>query len=294
MQHFSTDDGPGIRTTVFLKGCPLRCLWCANPESQQPYPQVAYRMALCIGCSTCIDACSNGAISRQEGATITINRDCCVNCGACALACPSGALFLYGETRTVSDVFEEVRRDSTYYEESGGGVTASGGECMQQVGFVEDLFSLCRDAGIHTALDTCGYFQTQDIDRIMGCTDLVLFDVKAIDSATHKRLTGVGNELILRNLEYMLECGMAVRIRVPIIPGLNDSDEPLGALADYIASLDSGLPVDVLPYHEYGFAKYGLLEMSYALKSVTPADETERNRYACIFDARKLEVTVRK
>lgn len=293
VQHFSTDDGPGIRTTVFLKGCPLRCLWCANPESQAYEPQLAHRDATCIACKACISVCPRGALS-QQGSEIVIDRSSCTTCGACVMACPSGAMFLYGEERSAKDVFEEVLRDKTYYETSGGGVTASGGECMGQPAFVAELFGLCKDAGICTALDTCGFISRDALDMVRDQTDLVLFDIKAIDGQLHEQGTSVSNRRILNNFDSMLELGMNVVVRVPVIPGWNDSNKELGAIADFVVARDPSLHVDVLPYHKYGIGKYELLGMPYRLEGAEPVGKEERERYARVFESRGLDVSVRE
>lgn len=293
VQHFSTDDGPGIRTTVFLKGCPLRCLWCSNPESQSSSPQLAHREATCIRCQACIAACQQEALSYRDG-FINIERAKCVACGSCVRECPSGAMFMYGEQRAATDVFEEVARDNTYYKTSGGGVTASGGECMMQPDFVSELFGLCKDAGISTALDTCGYFPEQYLDLVANRSDLVLFDIKTIDPKLHKSCTGLDNKVILNNFDRMLELGMELVARVPVIPGWNDSDEQLGRIADFVASRDKAIHIDVLPYHKYGLRKYELLGMPYHLNNLEPVGERERVHYEQVFSARGLDVSVRK
>lgn len=291
IQHFSTEDGPGIRTTVFLKGCPLRCPWCANPESQAPFPQLGHRAAKCIKCGTCIRSCPAGALHVADG-QVRIRRELCRSCGTCVRLCPSGAMFFYGEEKTVEQVFDEVSRDAGYYEQSGGGVTVSGGECMTQPQFVSDLFRRCKEAGFHTALDTCGYFDEQALYSVWDYVDLVLFDLKLMDSQRHRQYTGVDNVIIQDNLKRMLAKGMNVVIRVPVIPGINDREGDLEAIADFVFKLDSSLHVDLLPYHRYGLGKYRILDMEYQLNDINPPDDAAKLAYEQIFRAYGLSCTV--
>ncbi|MBO4862131.1 MAG: glycyl-radical enzyme activating protein [Firmicutes bacterium] len=282
IQHFSTEDGPGVRTTVFLKGCPLRCLWCANPESQKAVRQLANRSALCIKCGCCIKNCPNEALSVKDGA-ISIDRGKCVSCGTCVNVCPSRAMFFYGEEKTVDQVFEEVMRDKGFYESSGGGVTCSGGECMMQADFVGELFRRCKERGIHTTLDTCGHFPSEGLEKVLPHTDLVLYDIKHMDSGKHREFTGVGNELILQNLKLILDASIKVFIRVPVIPSYNDSVESLMAIAGFIKELDPSLHVDLLPYHRFGLAKYKMLDMPYLPEDVSSPTEEQKESYKRIF-----------
>ncbi len=283
LQHFSTDDGPGIRSTVFLKGCPLKCQWCANPESQSPQRQLAHRSAVCIGCGMCMASCPQGALSPGEKGMV-IDRTKCVGCGSCVKMCPTGAMFFYGRDISVEEAFAEVRKDKSYYEHSGGGVTTGGGECMMQPEFVAELFKLCRAEGIHTALDTCGYFPEESLPLVWDYTDLVLFDLKLMNKAKHMEYIGTDNELIHRNLEAMINKGMTVFIRVPVIPGVNDSEEELEAIAKYVAELDKNLHVDILPYHRFGERKYEMLGMEYKLKGTVSPDDEKKASYGAIFE----------
>lgn len=291
IQHFSTEDGPGIRTTVFFKGCPLRCLWCSNPESQLSRPQLANRQAKCVRCGSCIKACQNGAIKAEKGC-VSIDRKLCSGCGSCVKACPAGAMFFYGETKSVDEVFKEIMKDAGYYRESGGGITCSGGECMLQADFVAALFEKCREEGIHTAVDTCGEFPTENIKLISGLTDLVLYDLKHMDNERHMEYTGAGNKRILANLNQFVDNGFNVTIRIPVIPGYNDSRENLTAAAEHIAALDKNLPVNLLPYHRFGMAKYRMLNMDYKLENVEKPSSGLMKEYAEIFTDRGLECTV--
>ena len=267
IQHFSTEDGPGVRTTVFLQGCPLRCAWCANPES----PRDALRV--------------------RDG-KIKIDRARCVACGRCTEVCPSHAMFFYGERKDVDDVFAEVLRDRGYYETSGGGVTCSGGECMMQPDFVAALFRRCKAEGIHTALDTCGQFAPEHIETVLPLTDLVLYDIKTTDSERHRRFTGVGNELILANLRRILAYPATVVIRVPVIPGWNDAPEDLRATAEFVKALDAGLHVDLLPFHRFGCGKYEMLDMPYATGDLAAPTAEMKAAYLKIFTDAGLDCAV--
>lgn len=291
IQHFSTEDGPGIRTTVFLKGCPLNCLWCANPESKKHFRQLAHRSSVCIHCGCCIKACPVGALDVAEG-RIRINRETCRSCGTCVKTCPARAMFFYGEEKTVEEVFCELKKDVGYYQRSGGGITVSGGECMLQPEFTSQLLERCREEKIHTVLDTCGYFDGVWLDRIKECVDLVFFDIKLVDPQLHRQYTGVDNALILQNLKEMLRLQMKVVIRVPAIPGITDTSENLHAIAQLVSSLDRSLHIDVLPYHRYGEGKYEMLNLSYPLKAIVPPDDSEKQRYQQLFESYGLDCTV--
>jgi len=291
IQHFSTEDGPGVRTTVFLQGCPLKCLWCANPESQKAERQLAHRAPICVKCGCCIKSCPNGALSVKNG-EISIDREKCVSCGTCVEACPSHAMFFYGEERTLDSVFSEIMRDKGYYETSGGGITCSGGEAMLQADFVGELFRRCKAEGIHTALDTCGQFPSSNIEKVLPFTDLVLYDIKHMDSKKHLEYTGFGNELILENLRLIHKYPAKIFIRIPVIPGYNDSEDALTAAADHIKDLDPALHVDLLPYHKFGLGKYKMLGMPYELNGVSSPTAVQKESYKRIFISKGLDCTM--
>jgi len=291
IQHFSTEDGPGIRTTVFFQGCPLNCLWCANPESKKYERQLAYRSAICVKCGTCIKTCKQGALSVENKA-IVIDREKCISCGECSNVCPSKALFFYGEQKTVDEVFKEVLKDKGYYESSQGGVTCSGGECMSQYHFVAELFKRCKAENIHTTLDTCGEFSKEALKEVLPYTDLVLFDIKHMDSQKHKELTGVGNELIRENLLNTLKYPVTVYIRIPVIPGYNDSDDNLKATAEFIKRTDPSLHIDLLPYHKFGTSKYKMLNYEYELSEIVPPTDAQKEHYLSIFLSQGLNCTM--
>ena len=236
------EDGPGIRTTVFMKGCPLSCTWCHNPESISPKPQVQWLALQCIGCGLCIDACPEKVLSFSDKPK-AINRKLCRGCGACAEACPSGAMELLGRTWNAQDLVAELEKDKAYYAASGGGVTISGGESTMQKNFVVHVLEGLRRRGIHTAIDTCGVFSQDAANEIMPRTRLVLFDIKLIGPDLHKRYTGTSNECILENLAHtarLLRTHLhpeALWVRTPVIPGATDSDENIAGIGHFLSTL---------------------------------------------------------
>jgi pyruvate formate lyase activating enzyme len=262
VQRFSLHDGPGIRTVVFLKGCPLRCAWCANPESQVPGPQIAWFENLCVSCGRCVEACPRGAI-RMDCSRVRTDRRVCMACGACAAACSRGARRLMGHDMTVDEVMAEVRRDAPFFRRSGGGVTFSGGEPLAQPAFLHECLRRCRRWGYHTAVETCGHVRWGDLREAATLTDLFLYDLKEFDSARHQELTGLGNELILENLQKLLESESQVTVRMPVIPGANDGTESLAALADFVGRHPRILGVELLPYHPLGRHKYEALDIQW-------------------------------
>ena len=261
VQRFSLHDGPGIRTVVFLKGCPLRCAWCANPESQQPGPQIAWFENLCAGCGRCAEACPRGAVRMEEGRPRT-DRRVCAACGACAAACSRGARRLLGREVTVAEVTAEVRRDAPFFRRSGGGVTFSGGEPLAQAAFLLECLRRCRRLGYHTAVETCGQARWDDLREAAALAGLFLYDLKQLDTRRHEQLTGLGNELVLENLGRLLETGAEVVVRVPVVPGANDDRESLAALAAFVARHPRLRRVDLLPCHPLGAHKYAALDLA--------------------------------
>jgi pyruvate formate lyase activating enzyme len=283
IQRYSIEDGPGIRTTVFVKGCPLRCLWCSNPESQKQWPEVEHRDFLCNKCGRCIDVCDAQAISIDDKG-IHINRKKCTNCAKCVEVCIPEALKLMGEEKSVDEVFQEINKDLQYYRTSGGGVTVSGGEPLSQPEFTAELFKRCREAGIHTCLDTCGYAEVESLAKVLPYTCLVLFDLKHIDPVTHRNFTMHSNKPIIRNLKLIAARGVPFIIRVPLIAGFNDSDEALTTIARTIVSTNGAKEINLLPYHKFGMGKYKQLDRRYKLSELERLTDTEMQRVKEIFD----------
>lgn len=298
IQHFSTQDGPGIRTTVFFKGCPLSCLWCSNPESQNANPEIAHRDTLCFGCGDCLKACAPEAItlSNVENGKyeITVDRKKCTDCGACIDVCSAGVLKNYGRSMSVIEVFEEVKRDELYYSNSEGGVTASGGEPLTQADFVYELFRLSRRIGIHTTLDTCGYADTDTVKKVLSETDLVLYDLKIMNPSQHRQYTKRDNEVILRNAETIASMRIPMIIRIPLVPGINDWEENLKETARFVSKLNNNLHVDLLPYHRLGENKYKMLDQRYQLNSVTPPTDDQQRKAIEIFEQYGLDCAIQR
>lgn len=269
IQRFSTEDGPGIRTTIFLKGCPLACLWCSNPESQKTKPELAHSDVLCNRCGHCVTTCSRQAIVVVDNG-VQVNRELCDDCGECVAVCATRALRMMGDVVSVEQVFDEVIKDRSYYRNSRGGVTCSGGEPLQQAEFVAALFQKCQAAGIHTTLDTCGYSTRRSLERVLECTDLFLFDIKMIDDRLHRETTGVSNKLILENARRVAGSGKEMIVRVPLIPDASDTDENIAAIAEFVRTLRAGMMVNVLPYHRFGMNKFDMLDRTYPMGDAKP------------------------
>lgn len=274
IKRFAIHDGPGIRTTVFLKGCPLSCWWCHNPESQSLKPDLLYRRRLCVGCGTCVDACPQEARSLTgEG----VYRDAarCIVCGACAEACPSGALEQVGRRVSVDDVIGEIKRDTPFFDQSGGGVTVSGGEPFSQPRFLVELLERCAQLDIHTTVDTCGFAPPELVRDVAGKTDLFLFDLKYMDPQRHEELTGVDNDVILRNLATLSAMGKEICVRVPVIPAVTDSEDNLDAIGRFVSSLARRPSVTLLPHHKTAMEKYTRFDVDKRLPEGTGSPSRE-------------------
>ncbi|MCW4050682.1 MAG: glycyl-radical enzyme activating protein [Candidatus Bathyarchaeota archaeon] len=274
IKHFAVHDGPGIRTTVFLKGCPLRCLWCHNPESMSPHPQILFTPRRCIACGHCFEACPEKAHELVNDVHV-IHRERCTACGACVEGCYAGAIEMAGRVVTVEEVMEEVLKDRAFYENSRGGVTLSGGEPLAQPEFSLELLRSAKNHGLHTIIDTSGHAPWEQIERILPYTDLILYDLKHMDSKRHKALTGVPNELILDNLRRITETGHPIWIRIPLIPDQNDDDENIHALGNYLSTIKNVERVDILRYHRLAESKYGQTGLEYRLRGMEPPTKEE-------------------
>lgn len=291
IQRFSIQDGPGIRTTVFIKGCPLRCLWCSNPESQKIFPEVGHSNLLCNKCGRCIEVCEVQSISLTEHG-LKINRETCTGCVKCIEVCLPQALRIYGKEMSAEEVFQEILRDRLFYQNSGGGVTASGGEPLSQADFVTELFKRCQDKGIHTCLDTSGYAAPDTWEKVLPYTNLVLFDVKLIVPSIHRKVTGKSNQKILSNLKMVAGSGVPVIIRIPVIPGINDSKESITDIAYYVAGLNNLREVNLLPYHRFGEGKYAMLDRHYRLSDLIPPKSSQLQELINIFKSSGLDCEI--
>lgn len=291
IQTYSIHDGPGIRTTVFIKGCPLKCVWCQNPESQSAAPQLFFNSETCVGCGKCLQVCPEGAIRLDEGRSWT-NRDVCRGAGKCAEVCPNEARNIAGRHVTAGEVFKEVMKDKIFYEKSGGGVTLGGGEPLASPEFTTSLLKLYKKAGIHTALDTCGYAKWEMMKQILQYVDLVLYDLKHMDPAAHQLYTGVSNDLILGNAGRICqELHIPVLARIPVIPGYNDSMNNIKATGRFIAAeMGTSTEVHLLPYHKLGEMKYHRLEKLGNPVSISPPDEKCMMKLKEVFESFGLKV----
>ncbi len=293
IQRYSIDDGPGVRTTVFMKGCPLKCKWCSNPESQSMEKQLRYRFTSCKKCGTCVNVCPNSAITMGEDGII-IDREKCQLCGTCVKKCLLEALTFAGEKITVEKAFKTIRRDKDYYDQGGGGCTCSGGEILMQPDFVAGLFRMCRENGIHTNADTCGLGSREALEKIMEYADMFYYDLKHMDPVEHENGTGVDNKIILENLRIIAERGIPTVIRVPVIPGYNDSDENITALAKTVKETIPYAPINLLPYHKYGASKYKMLGKVYELDDLEPLSQEREDRIVEIIKSFGIECKVSK
>ncbi len=265
IQRNSFVDGPGIRTTVFFKGCNLKCKWCHNPESQAPKQEMMFYKDKCVGCGKCREVCP-------------YHLEKCDFCGKCELYCAADARKICGREYKVDEVFSEVVKDKTFYDNSGGGVTFSGGECMLQIDFLCEMLEKCKENGIHTAVDTAGNVPWEYFERILKHTDLFLYDIKVFDNEKHKKYTGVGNELIFDNVKKLFECGASVWIRIPVISGVNDTEEEMRKIKEFLKAY-SPPKIELLPYHEMGGHKYDALNMQNTKFSVPDKATLDKLNY---------------
>lgn len=261
VQKFCVHDGPGIRTTIFFKGCPLRCVWCHNPESQDFAPELLFNAEKCTSCRQCLPACPAGAI-RAAGEGIITDRASCRACGDCADQCLQGAREIAGRPATITELLAEIEKDRVFYEQSGGGVTLSGGEVLGQPAAVRELAQACQSRGIHVAIDTCGHAPYENLARLLNCADLFLYDLKHLDPRQHRKFTGQDNSLILDNLLRLSATGQSIHLRIPLIENFNADDAHIESVARFVRQLNL-TRIDLLPYHNTGSSKYERLGRRY-------------------------------
>lgn len=269
IKRFAVHDGDGIRTTVFFKGCPLKCVWCHNPEGIGFEPQLAYYENKCIACAECVSVCPTGAHSVKT--EHFFEREKCIACGKCADICLGNALAFYGKEMTVDELLPILLEDKEFYDNSGGGVTLSGGECLMQADFCAEILKNLKENGIHTAVDTCGFVSKGSIDQVMPYTDIFLYDLKAYDEDVHIKCTGRSNKSIIENLKYIDEGGKPIEIRIPYVPGLNDNQ--VLKMAEFLSGLKNITKVRVLPYHNFAGTKYMALNMKNTLPKMLPVND---------------------
>jgi pyruvate formate lyase activating enzyme len=258
IKRYAIHDGPGIRTTIFFKGCPLRCPWCHNPEGLEPEAQLMWWEGRCLGCRACEEACPRDAVSLSDRG-LRVDDGRCDMCGECAAACYPRALELVGKQVSVEEAMREIEKDRVFYDQSGGGATFSGGEPLMQPQFLKDLLKDCKSRGIHTAVDTSGCVEPEVLASLAAHVDLFLYDIKIMDDEAHRRVTGASNRIILQNLKSLAERGNSVSVRVSVVPGVNDSAENIDGLGAFVASLGSARDIHLLPYHRVGVEKAGRL-----------------------------------
>ncbi|MEA5001939.1 MAG: glycyl-radical enzyme activating protein [Christensenella sp.] len=272
IERFAINDGPGIRTLVFLKGCPLACTWCSNPESQVGGPQIMWWKTRCLGCLRCVEVCPHAAIAAGPGG-IVIDKERCTYCGLCAQGCNAEALTMVGKVMSVEDVMREISKDEGFYENSGGGVTFSGGEAFAQYPFLLELCKTAKKRRYHTCIETTGYTDWEKLKATAEYIDIFLYDLKCMDDEVHKKVTGVSNTLILENYIRLKKTNANIIVRVPVIPGINDDDENFRKMATFLAKHSPGCRIDLLPYHRLGISKYERLRMGYELPDLEPPPE---------------------
>jgi pyruvate formate lyase activating enzyme len=278
IKHYAIHDGPGIRTTVFFKGCPLNCGWCHNPEGINPEPEIFLRSNLCAeGCTACLATCPQKALSKPNNSTVVVDRMKCDLCGLCESVCSYGALEVVGKEMTISEIMKEVEKDRIFFEESGGGVTLSGGEPLSNPTFLEPLLEQFKSKNIHVVADTSGFFNYDRFSHILDEIDLFLFDLKIMDSQMHKKYTGQSNEIILENLKRISRSGKPVAARIPLIADINDSEKNIKETCEFLQKLDNIIRIHLLPYHKGGEAKHKRLGKSESLNGFKSPTEEEIN-----------------
>lgn len=290
IQKFSIHDGPGIRTVIFFKGCPLKCLWCSNPESQSVYMQLLWNSEKCIRCHKCESSCPTDSIYFDND-YFTFKHNACVKCLHCVKQCPVKAIEYSGQEKTLDDIMTEIRKDIDFYEESGGGVTLSGGEVLLWHDFAASLLLQLKKEGISSALETTGYSTEHTFQKVVGHTDLLLFDMKHHDEKKHRQFTGVSNKTILQNMYWAVLNGIPVIARIPVIPGINDSIEDAVQFCDLLKQIGIH-QVNLLPFHQFGQKKYESLQMEYAFKNTKALHPEDLQEYKSIFDSAGFDTKI--
>jgi len=290
IKRYSIHDGPGIRTTVFLKGCSLHCLWCHNPESVDPGPELMHWPGRCARCYACVAACPKGAIAKDAAGAVVVDRTRCDLCGKCAEACLYDAMQIVGREMSVDEVLDEVEKDRIFYEQSGGGVTLSGGDPAVQPAFAEAFLDGCRERGLRTAVDTAGSSQNGALERLAAKTDLVLFDLKVMDDARHREWTGVSNAAILANLERLAEGRTEVWVRIPLVRGVNDDEDNIRRTTALLTSLGTIKRIGLLPYHSGGLEKARRIGKEACFRRFEPPSEERLAAIEAAFRGAGFEV----
>jgi pyruvate formate lyase activating enzyme len=291
IQRYSIKDGPGIRTTVFMKGCTLECSWCSNPEAISPHPELLINHRLCVHCGDCVPVCPTHAFTLVD-ATLDFNRELCDACGDCVSCCPEGALEIVGRGMSLEQVVDEVLRDEVFYQVSEGGVTFSGGEPLLQPGFIGSVTEQLHDKNVHIGIDTAGNVPWDSFEMVLPYTNLFLYDLKFIEGAKHEHFTGVENRMILENAQKIAESGVAMIVRMVIIPGVNDSLEEFRGMTEFVQSLKVVEQIDLLPYHKLGMAKYARLGKSYLHNDLKTPDKAHLEALRKMVEEGGFRVTV--